>query len=449
LLIQYFPGQTQLPLPCLESSDCACRNNGAPRPANWPAGERWHAAPPRQTARVRAAAATVCAGYVMDAARGLKRGRSPSRLPIAALLSAPTDPAARSCAACLTGRPVDDGSACDECATGSFCGGCLAAYVRAALEDNGLLPLRCGAADCRAVIPAGTVSVVVGGQLADVYVAAVREKERRSRRVRLRVEGGSSARVEGRGRRDGAGEGEGEGEGEAEAEDEGEGEGEDEDEDEESVLRLLRAEGWQRCPDCGTGVERVIGCRHMRCVCGGQFCYGCGGRWGVVGCARRCGFDADLAVLLNNPGVVGADSSLWEGLRDQIWRRMLRILQELHGENDGQRCRATPRLAAAGAPSAMRCRARRSRGLAVHELVHSVDSSVGAVAECPRPSLPPPLSSTRPLRPLHPITNWRSPDRRAEKSSHRISSLVLHNLDFLVHDRDQTCRFMQGGGSGA
>ncbi|KAL3679437.1 hypothetical protein R1sor_022393 [Riccia sorocarpa] len=53
-------------------------------------------------------------------------------------------------------------------------------------------------------------------------------------------------------------------------------------EDEKSDLLLLRGlakdNNWQWCA-CGHLVERNQGCNHMRCRCGKEFCYICGGTW--------------------------------------------------------------------------------------------------------------------------------------------------------------------------
>lgn len=59
---------------------------------------------------------------------------------------------------------------------------------------------------------------------------------------------------------------------------------------EEEMTNLIRAQGWQRCPQCGVCVERLSGCRHMVCRCGCEFCYDCGTRWvrGRYTCPGHC-----------------------------------------------------------------------------------------------------------------------------------------------------------------
>ncbi|RMJ22115.1 IBR finger domain protein [Aspergillus sp. HF37] len=42
--------------------------------------------------------------------------------------------------------------------------------------------------------------------------------------------------------------------------------------------------GWQRCFSCRRFVELDIGCNHITCRCGAQFCYVCGARWHTCIC---------------------------------------------------------------------------------------------------------------------------------------------------------------------
>ena len=41
---------------------------------------------------------------------------------------------------------------------------------------------------------------------------------------------------------------------------------------------------YKKCPFCGYWVEKTEGCNHMRCSCGREFCYGCGGVYGNCRC---------------------------------------------------------------------------------------------------------------------------------------------------------------------
>ncbi|KAI4734954.1 hypothetical protein E4T50_14504 [Aureobasidium sp. EXF-12298] len=61
-----------------------------------------------------------------------------------------------------------------------------------------------------------------------------------------------------------------------------------EDEDTQSVLELASREGWQRCYNnkCRRVVSLAVGCNHMTCICGAQFCYVCGARWKTCTCPQ-------------------------------------------------------------------------------------------------------------------------------------------------------------------
>ncbi|KAL1718306.1 hypothetical protein EV715DRAFT_188068, partial [Schizophyllum commune] len=55
-------------------------------------------------------------------------------------------------------------------------------------------------------------------------------------------------------------------------------------EDENQIAAVAAQEEWARCPDCEAFVELVIGCNHMTCRCGAEFCYVCSRRWKTCGC---------------------------------------------------------------------------------------------------------------------------------------------------------------------
>ncbi|RYP15283.1 hypothetical protein DL765_005807 [Monosporascus sp. GIB2] len=54
----------------------------------------------------------------------------------------------------------------------------------------------------------------------------------------------------------------------------------------QQVIRLAREQGWQRCQNCWGMVELNMGCNHMTCRCGFQFCYVCGSRWKTCECEQ-------------------------------------------------------------------------------------------------------------------------------------------------------------------
>lgn len=52
--------------------------------------------------------------------------------------------------------------------------------------------------------------------------------------------------------------------------------GEDDGRMEKQFENLVATRGWRYCPQCGSVVERISGCRFMKCRCGKRFCYTCG-----------------------------------------------------------------------------------------------------------------------------------------------------------------------------
>ncbi|KUJ11856.1 uncharacterized protein LY89DRAFT_653328 [Mollisia scopiformis] len=54
----------------------------------------------------------------------------------------------------------------------------------------------------------------------------------------------------------------------------------------QQVLETAQENGWQRCFNCRRLVELEIGCNHMTCTCGAQFCYLCGEKWKTCGCSQ-------------------------------------------------------------------------------------------------------------------------------------------------------------------
>ena len=73
-----------------------------------------------------------------------------------------------------------------------------------------------------------------------------------------------------------------------------------------AMLDLAETEGWRRCYNCRSLVEKASGCRHMTCTCKAQFCYTCGSKWKTCECTevdqarreeqlreRRRGLDAE------------------------------------------------------------------------------------------------------------------------------------------------------------
>ncbi|KAI0084696.1 hypothetical protein BDY19DRAFT_1060100 [Irpex rosettiformis] len=56
--------------------------------------------------------------------------------------------------------------------------------------------------------------------------------------------------------------------------------------EDQQALQLMRRNKWRRCPECMFIVELAIGCNHITCRCGTQFCFKCGAKWDVK--RRKC-----------------------------------------------------------------------------------------------------------------------------------------------------------------
>ena len=40
---------------------------------------------------------------------------------------------------------------------------------------------------------------------------------------------------------------------------------------------LIKEAGWKNCPHCSRTIEKIDGCNSVKCRCGKEFCYSCGG----------------------------------------------------------------------------------------------------------------------------------------------------------------------------
>ncbi|KAL6923112.1 hypothetical protein FSST1_000386 [Fusarium sambucinum] len=54
----------------------------------------------------------------------------------------------------------------------------------------------------------------------------------------------------------------------------------------QEVLQLGQQQGWQRCGKCKHLIDLKIGCHHISCRCGHQFCYICGALWKTCECPQ-------------------------------------------------------------------------------------------------------------------------------------------------------------------
>lgn len=69
---------------------------------------------------------------------------------------------------------------------------------------------------------------------------------------------------------------------------------------------LIEEKKWTRCYNCGHSVERISGCREIKCKCGVRFCYKCGGRFHLGPCKYKfCGDGLVLLLFLALLAVLG------------------------------------------------------------------------------------------------------------------------------------------------
>lgn len=52
----------------------------------------------------------------------------------------------------------------------------------------------------------------------------------------------------------------------------------------DDITKFCRQMNWMRFFECGHVIEKKAGCNHIMCLCGAQFCYLCGSKWGSCQC---------------------------------------------------------------------------------------------------------------------------------------------------------------------
>lgn len=52
----------------------------------------------------------------------------------------------------------------------------------------------------------------------------------------------------------------------------------------DAITQYCRDMNWMQCFECGHVIEKRAGCNHIACLCGAQFCYLCGTKWGDCRC---------------------------------------------------------------------------------------------------------------------------------------------------------------------
>ncbi|KAA0053550.1 E3 ubiquitin-protein ligase RNF144B-like protein [Cucumis melo var. makuwa] len=63
------------------------------------------------------------------------------------------------------------------------------------------------------------------------------------------------------------------------------------DKDDAMTVKLAENKKWRRCPHCKIYVEKTVGCVHILCRCGSEFCYSCGGKWGGAHACRGSAYE--------------------------------------------------------------------------------------------------------------------------------------------------------------
>ncbi|KAI9348233.1 hypothetical protein BDR26DRAFT_854284 [Obelidium mucronatum] len=88
--------------------------------------------------------------------------------------------------------------------------------------------------------------------------------------------------------------------------------------------KLVKDNGWQLCPKCGAGIEKIQDCGHMTCIiCRFEFCYTCAAGW----VPRKCKCD------LWEPGVLDRILDARAPDVNPFERLRLRRVYERHDEH--------------------------------------------------------------------------------------------------------------------
>ena len=58
------------------------------------------------------------------------------------------------------------------------------------------------------------------------------------------------------------------------------------DKNDKLFMKFVKGKKFKMCPFCKFWVEKTVGCDHMRCKCGKEFCYKCGGVYRKCACVK-------------------------------------------------------------------------------------------------------------------------------------------------------------------
>lgn len=97
-----------------------------------------------------------------------------------------------------------------------------------------------------------------------------------------------------------------------------------------AVMHLAVELGWQPCPSCHALIELAVGCNHMRCNCGAEFCYLCGSTWKTCGCDTwtEANLIREARARLQNELLISGP--LPRGRYREALQRMITTLRERH-----------------------------------------------------------------------------------------------------------------------
>ena len=97
-------------------------------------------------------------------------------------------------------------------------------------------------------------------------------------------------------------------------------------EQDEATAKLLAKLASKICPTCKQGVDRTDGCDHLRCRCGGEWCFECLASWENI---LRIGPTAHASTCKNHPNKVNLRP-------DQLRANEAKILESVHGGHISQ-----------------------------------------------------------------------------------------------------------------
>ncbi|KAG8423170.1 hypothetical protein J3458_000086 [Metarhizium acridum] len=183
----------------------------------------------------------------------------------------------RRCVACMTDVPYFETVRCP--CTHEYCRACIADLFQSAINDESLFPPRC----CSQPIPLGLNQIFLPARLAGQYRAKELEYSTKNRTYCHRatcstfipapfIRGEIATCIKCQSKTCTICKGSSH-DGDC-----------PEDVATMDLLNVAAQNGWQRCYSCRRMVDLEVGCNHITCRCGAQFCYVCGVKWKNCSC---------------------------------------------------------------------------------------------------------------------------------------------------------------------